>query len=375
MNILLAVTGSVASKLTPKIAAAFNKLGDVKIIATKSALPFISYEPNALQEILTDQDELKWEKKGDSILHIDLRNWADVLVIAPLSANTLSKISIGAADNLVTCVARAWDYKKPMVLAPSMNTLMWDHPFTAKQLGILTELGASYVEPASKTMMCGETGVGALANIDAIVGQMLKVSQINTKSQFQPSVFIPTISKWQEVQIAALSKLIKNPATKASGLWKTYLEETLQAKIFGGFLEDRSPLFDTRHDPKATIHIGMDYWVDAGTNVHCPLQGEVTFSRGPRSTSGGWGGRLDIKTKRGIYIFGHLNTPTLVKGNKIEEHQIIGSIASTDTNGGWMPHLHVQVMTEQYYNSFSEPNSIDAYAVPSAELTKQYIAP
>lgn len=95
-----------------------------------------------------DEEEWEqWKKRGDIVLHIELRKWADCLLIAPLSANTLAKISTGICDNLLTQVCRAWDMeihkagharvgllKKPIVACPSMNTMMWEHPITAKQL-------------------------------------------------------------------------------------------------------------------------------------------------------------------------------------------------------------------------------------------------
>lgn len=67
-------------------------------------------------------------------MHIELRKWADCLLIAPLSANTMAKISNGLCDNLLTNVARAWDYNKPMILAPAMNTMMYENPITKKQI-------------------------------------------------------------------------------------------------------------------------------------------------------------------------------------------------------------------------------------------------
>jgi len=72
--------------------------------------------------------------RGDDVLHIELRRWADLFVIAPLDANTLGKLAAGLADNCLTCVWRAWDPERPAVLAPAMNTLMWRHPATARCL-------------------------------------------------------------------------------------------------------------------------------------------------------------------------------------------------------------------------------------------------
>ncbi|CAB1116820.1 unnamed protein product [Ectocarpus sp. CCAP 1310/34] len=81
-----------------------------------------------------------------------------MLLVAPLSANTLSKLANGLCDNLVTCVARAWDFKskKSFVVAPAMNTHMWEHPMTNRHLSALTELGVAVVPPASKKLACGD---------------------------------------------------------------------------------------------------------------------------------------------------------------------------------------------------------------------------
>lgn len=116
-------------------------------------------------------------------MHIDLRRWADVMVIAPLSANTLAKLAGGLCDNLLTCVVRAWDFQKPLLVrwwwccahwhavaqvAPAMNTLMWDNPFTARHLATLTELGVQVIPPISKRLACGDVGSGAMQEPEVI---------------------------------------------------------------------------------------------------------------------------------------------------------------------------------------------------------------
>ena len=79
------------------------------------------------------------DERTDEVLHIELRRWADVLLIAPLDANTLAKLAVGLSDNCLTCVWRAWDPVRPVILAPAMNTLMWEHAITARHL---SQLGA-----------------------------------------------------------------------------------------------------------------------------------------------------------------------------------------------------------------------------------------
>ena len=110
--------------------------------------------------------------------HIDLRRWADAFVIAPCSANSLAKLANGLSDNLVTCVARAWDaQEKPLIVAPAMNTVMWKHRVTAQHVSTLREWDVIIVDPVAKELACGDVGVGAMAsptNIAQAVQQTLE---------------------------------------------------------------------------------------------------------------------------------------------------------------------------------------------------------
>ncbi|VVA35562.1 PREDICTED: phosphopantothenoylcysteine [Prunus dulcis] len=80
---------------------------------------------------------------GDSVLHIELRCWADIMVIAPLLVNTLSKIDEGLCDYILTCVVHAWDYNKTFFVAPAMNTLLWSSPFIERHMMSIDEQGIS----------------------------------------------------------------------------------------------------------------------------------------------------------------------------------------------------------------------------------------
>lgn len=125
-----------------------------------------------LQWFICDEDEWTWLRKGDPVLHIDLRNAADLTLVCPASANTIAKAAAGMSDSLALSVIRAWDYSKPLVLCPAMNTVMWTHPLTEEHLSSLRRLGGSVVEPVSKTLACNDTGVGALAAVDDIVADV-----------------------------------------------------------------------------------------------------------------------------------------------------------------------------------------------------------
>jgi phosphopantothenoylcysteine decarboxylase len=92
-------------------------------------------------------------------------------LIAPLSANTLAKMAHGICDNFLCCIARAWPKEKPVVLAPAMNTEMWIDPITDEHFVALRKRfhKLTVVEPESKLLACGDTGVGAMARIECIV--------------------------------------------------------------------------------------------------------------------------------------------------------------------------------------------------------------
>ena len=187
-NVLLGVTGSVAAIHTPHLFDALVRARhDVKIVATKSAGYFFDVAAIASTNgqrnssvMILDEDEWPGEsyQRGDPVLHIELRRWADVLLIAPLDANTLAKLAIGLTDNCLTCVYRAWDRTKPILLAPAMNTLMWEHPATARHLGeVAAECGPALrvVEPISKKLACEDIGVGAMAEHAAILTALAAV--------------------------------------------------------------------------------------------------------------------------------------------------------------------------------------------------------
>jgi phosphopantothenoylcysteine decarboxylase len=204
-NVLLGVTGSVAAIKTPELFAELHRAAhDVKVVATQAALYF--FDPTQLDPsrpernrslVILDEDEWPGRDEGrkyrrdDPVLHIELRRWAELFLIAPLDANTLAKLANGLADNCLTCVWRAWDPSRPVVLAPAMNTLMWEHPLTARHLRQLAADAGAPVEklaldeviaeinrggsrlrivsPQSKLLACGDVGMGALATLDKIV--------------------------------------------------------------------------------------------------------------------------------------------------------------------------------------------------------------
>ena len=178
INILVAATASVAALKIPEILQQLSERIPIvfpqreciiKLMPTEHSMHFFDASMVSVP-ILRDQEEWdQWKKIGDPVLHIELRKWADVMLISPLDANTLSKLSNGACDNLVTCVTRAWDFSKPIIVCPSMNTFMWDHPVTKQQLGTVLGWGYTVVPCVDKKLACGDVGLGALAAVETIV--------------------------------------------------------------------------------------------------------------------------------------------------------------------------------------------------------------
>ena len=198
-RILLGVTGSVAAVRTPALTVALRASGhSVRVVATEPALYF--FDPAELAApgpgdegpiLVRDADEWPGARyeRGDPVLHIALRAWAELLIVAPLDANTLAKFALGISDNLLSCLFRAWDFARPVILAPAMNTRMWESPVTLRHLrqllddrgdgraaplrtldeaaGLFARHAPSLVlvPPQAKRLACGDVGVGAMAEV------------------------------------------------------------------------------------------------------------------------------------------------------------------------------------------------------------------
>jgi phosphopantothenoylcysteine decarboxylase len=174
-RILLGVSGSVATIKLTQLTNLLIEFADVQIISTTSARHFFNETelPQECGPVFTDEVEWRsWTAVGDPVVHIELRRWADLLIIAPLSANTLAKIANGLCDNLLTCVVRAWDSTKPLLVAPAMNTYMWESPFTSQHVGSLERLGFRVIAPVAKKLACGDVGNGGMASVETLVDEV-----------------------------------------------------------------------------------------------------------------------------------------------------------------------------------------------------------
>ncbi|EDR13426.1 uncharacterized protein LACBIDRAFT_182812 [Laccaria bicolor S238N-H82] len=174
-HVLLITTGSVASIKAPLIVQELLSYDNVsvEVVATKASLAFFKKKDveHAGARVWTDEDE--WSGTfniGDPILHIELRRWADVVLVAPCSANTLSKIAQGLCDNLVTSLMRALAPTTPTYIFPAMNTLMYEHPLTAEHIRIVKDIvHYNVVGPIGKNLACGDVGIGAMTEWKDVV--------------------------------------------------------------------------------------------------------------------------------------------------------------------------------------------------------------
>ena len=166
-NILIAITGSISAYKIADVVSELGKRGhQVQCILSESAAQFVT--PLVLETL--SGRPVKSALFGADVSgteHIDLARWADIFVVAPATANVLAKLAHGMADDLLTTVALATT--APMLIAPAMNTVMWEHPATRQNLDTLVARGAGVIDPASGTLACGEVGVGKLAAVTTIV--------------------------------------------------------------------------------------------------------------------------------------------------------------------------------------------------------------
>ncbi|PVF93927.1 flavo protein [Serendipita vermifera] len=203
LHVVLISTGSVASVKIPLIVEELLKYDRVKVqvVATKPSLGF--YNAAEIRQKLgvnvwQDEDEwTSWKRISDPILHIELRRWADLVLIAPCSANTLAKLAGGLCDNLATSLLRALppiatlpsireDTSKrgmQVWVFPAMNTFMYEHPLTAMHLKVVQDVLKYRVEgPIGKGLACGDVGIGAMTEWREIVNMVVKEYKLTLRA-------------------------------------------------------------------------------------------------------------------------------------------------------------------------------------------------
>ena len=176
-TVLLGITGGIAAYKMCELIRMYKKNGlNVKVITTPNALNFVTELTLATlsdNEVYTDNFDIK-EYKPE---HISLADEGDILVIAPASANTISKISDGICDNLLTSITCA--FNKPIVIAPAMNTNMWNNEFVQENINKLRNKNFHILEPESGFLACGTEGQGRLCALDKILDKTLEILEHN----------------------------------------------------------------------------------------------------------------------------------------------------------------------------------------------------
>ena len=161
-KILIGVTGSIAIYKTLDLIRIYIKSGAVvRVLMSESAKKFINpitFEAISQNKVLDENSE-NWDKNSD-YNHIDIAKWADILVIAPASANTINKISCGIADNLLLQTVLAC--KKKIIIAPAANTNMIENPITIQSINNLKNLGFEVLQTQTKELICKDVGNGAM---------------------------------------------------------------------------------------------------------------------------------------------------------------------------------------------------------------------
>ena len=172
-TVLLAVTGSIAAYKTAYLASALNKLhAQVHVLMTANATNFINpitFETLTGNKCLVDTFDRNFQFQVE---HVSIAKQADVVMIAPASANVIGKLAHGIADDMLTTTVMACKCKK--IISPAMNTNMFENPVVQDNLKILEHYGYQVIQPASGYLACGDTGAGKMPEPEVLLSYILK---------------------------------------------------------------------------------------------------------------------------------------------------------------------------------------------------------
>ncbi len=178
-NVLIGITAGVAIYKVCELVRKLISLGaKVKCIMTSAATKLISpvlFEHLCKNKVYTEMFVSHSAEEYDP-LHISLSSWADIIIVAPCSCNTLSKLSHGKTEDLLTSTIYACDLKKTkVIICPSMNSNMWEHPITQQNIKILKEIGYKIIPPEKGELLCEKSGVGRLPSIEKILNYIKSI--------------------------------------------------------------------------------------------------------------------------------------------------------------------------------------------------------
>ncbi|MDC1241670.1 bifunctional phosphopantothenoylcysteine decarboxylase/phosphopantothenate--cysteine ligase CoaBC [Gammaproteobacteria bacterium] len=255
-NILLCVTGSIAAYKSPEIIRLFKKDGaEVRVVMTESAKEFIT--PLTLQAVSGNEihDSLLDVKAESAMGHIELAKWADIILIAPCSAESLAKITHGRADDLMGSVILA--SKAPTFIAPAMNTTMWLDKSTQDNFQTLLSRGINFIGPDKGEQACGDVGPGRLVEPEKIIeliksdlhkgplsGKTITITAGPTREQIDPVRYISNNSsgkmgyaladaaRLQGANVNLVSGPVSLTANKGINLFKINSADEMLNKVF-----------------------------------------------------------------------------------------------------------------------------------------------
>ena len=172
-KITLAVTGSISAYKAADLVSALTKnQHDVSVLMTAASQNFIT--PLTLQVLSKNHvhTDIMDENRPNLVNHIDLAKNTDLFIVAPASADSIARLAHGFANDIVTSVALALENHIPKLIAPAMNTNMYENPLTQKNIHILEDLGYKQIDPKEALLACGDFGPGALADTDKILNEI-----------------------------------------------------------------------------------------------------------------------------------------------------------------------------------------------------------
>jgi phosphopantothenoylcysteine decarboxylase/phosphopantothenate--cysteine ligase len=183
-TIILGISAGIAAYKTCDLTRMLVKAGaDVHVVLTKAALNFVT--PLTLQTLSRNpvHEEMFSLTEEMEIGHTSLADRADVILIAPATADIIAKVATGICDELLTTVVAA--SKAPVLFAPSMNKNMWTNPITGRNVSILKEFGYIFIEPEEGELACGYEGKGRLPKLEAIIDNLISIIAGNHETNFK----------------------------------------------------------------------------------------------------------------------------------------------------------------------------------------------
>ncbi len=176
-RVVLGVSGGIAAYKAAEIVRLLVARGaSVRVVMTPAAVRFIA--PLTLS-VLSKSPVVAdlWDPGSGAVDHVELARFADVLAVAPATADILAKLARGIGDEVLSTYALA--HRGPLVLAPAMNTWMWEHPATRENVAVLRARGAVVVEPEAGDLACGDVGPGRLASPESITAAVLRTARVS----------------------------------------------------------------------------------------------------------------------------------------------------------------------------------------------------